>query len=148
MFLVESYYELEASPNVSMFIDPRTGDITCLSVSDQVLDPQLRHLGNRYPSRATLVDQMVAAARRFCVWLRDRRITGHQGFDFCEYREPASGQRKMFFAELNPRVTGATYPTQVLKRLNGLHAPRSGSFIVACISLDDRSHNDSLLRRI
>lgn len=125
VFLVESYYELEASPNVSMFIDPRTGDITCLSVSDQLLDPQLRHLGNRYPSRATLVDQMVAAAQRFCVWLRERRITGHQGFDFCEYRESATGQRKMFFAELNPRVTGAAYPAQLLNRFNSLQSAES-----------------------
>ena len=60
----------------------------------------------------------VGGARKFCVWLRDRRITGYQSFDFCEYEQPGSGERQLFFAELNAHVSASTYPTSLLQQLN------------------------------
>jgi hypothetical protein len=118
VFLVEPFYDVSVSPNIGMFIDPRDGSISCVSVSDQILDGQVRHLGNRFPSQAHLTDQMVAAATRFCRWLREQGTTGFLGFDFCEYRVPGSTRRQFFFAELNPRFNGATYPAHLLARLN------------------------------
>ena len=90
VFLVEPFYDVDVSPNIGMFIDPRDGAISCVSVSDQILDGQVRHLGNRFPSQSHLADQMVAAAARSCRWLRDRGTSGFLGFDFCEYRVPGS----------------------------------------------------------
>ena len=78
----------------------------------------MRYLGNRYPTVAQLADQMIAAAVKYCVWLRDKRITGHVSFDFCEYREPGSGQPRLFLAGMKPHVTGAMYPLCLLERLN------------------------------
>lgn len=118
VFLVEPFYDVAVSTSVSMFIDPRTREISCLLISDQLRDDRLRYLGHRYPTAAQLADQMVAAAVKYCVWLRDKRITGHVSFDFCEYREPGSGQPQLFLAGLKPHVTGAMYPLYLLERLN------------------------------
>ncbi len=118
VFLVEPFYEVLVSPHISMFIDPRDQKISCLSISDQILDQRLRHQGHCYPSHATRTEEMLAAAQKFCVWLRDRRITGYQSFDFCEYEQPGSGERQFFFAELNARVSASAYPTNLLQQLN------------------------------
>jgi hypothetical protein len=142
-FLVEPFYDVDVSPNIGMFIDPRDGTISCVSVSDQILDGQVRHLGNRFPSEALLADQMVAAAARFCRWLRDQGTTGFLGFDFCEYCDPGSNKRRFFFAELNPRFNGATYPTHLLNRLNaqamGDGSPRWRAFRALTMQTNLRS---------
>jgi hypothetical protein len=118
VFLVEPFYDVDVSPNIGMFIDPRDRAISCISVNDQIMDGKIRHLGNRFPSQARLADQMVAAATRYCRWLRDQGTTGFLGFDFCEYRVAGSTERQFFFAEMNPRFNGATYPVHLLARLN------------------------------
>jgi hypothetical protein len=118
VYVVEPFLDVVVSPNVGMFIDPHDGAISCLSVSDQIMDDQVRHVGNQFPSQARFAEQMVAASIRACRWLRDHGTTGFLGFDFCEYRVPGNRDRQFFFAELNPRFNAATYPTHLLARLN------------------------------
>jgi hypothetical protein len=144
IFIVEPFYDVEISPNIGMFIDPRDGAISCVSLSDQILDGQVRHLGNRFPTQARLADQMVAAATNACQWLRDQGTTGFLGFDFCEYRVPGSTERQFFFAELNPRYNGATYPMHLVDRLNaracGSVAPRWNAFRASTITTNLTSY--------
>ncbi len=132
-YLVEPFFDVEVSPNIGMFIDPRDGTISCVSASDQILDGQVCHLGNRFPSEARLVDQMVATATNCCTWLRDRGTSGFLGFDFCEYLVPGSTQRRFFFAELNPRFNGATYPAHLLAHVNRSGRPRWRAFRASTI---------------
>jgi hypothetical protein len=130
VFLVEPFYDVEVSPNIGMFIDPRDGSIVCISVCDQIMDGQVRHIGNRFPSEAQRVLEMVDAAYRACCWLRDRGTTGFLGFDFCEHRVPGGNERAFFFAELNPRFNGATYPAHVMSRLHARNTAQGAPYRV------------------
>ena len=42
--------------------------------------------------------------------LRGMGYTGLGGAHFCEYPDPATGEPRLFFAELNARINGASYP--------------------------------------
>ncbi len=116
-YLVEPFYDVVVSPNIGMFIDPRDRQIFCVSISDQIFDERIQHRGNCYPSQAKLIHPMIATAKSSCEWLRDQGATGYLGFDFCEYIRPGTNERNFFFAELNPRFNGATYPAHLFHRL-------------------------------
>jgi hypothetical protein len=141
LFLVEAMFEVTSSPNVGMFIHPRTRDVSCFSCTEQVLGKGLAHAGNRYPPiDSGQLPAMIAAAERFAVYLRDQGVTGHLGFDFCEYKSHAGGS---FFllAELNPRINGATYCQTLFAALNQIQqiqgGPSLGTFhaLKMCTSL-------------
>jgi len=109
-------YQAVASPNVQVHIS-RERDISCVGISDQLLDSHLTHTGNAAPSTAACTKDMVVWASRLGEWLGDMGYAGIAGFDFVEYIAP-DGTREAFLAELNPRVNGATYPLAVRERLS------------------------------
>jgi len=116
IYLVEAMYQAVASPNVQVHIS-RERDISCVGISDQLLDSHLTHTGNAAPSTAACTKDMVVWASRLGEWLGDMGYAGIAGFDFVEYIAP-DGTREAFLAELNPRVNGATYPLAVRERLS------------------------------
>jgi hypothetical protein len=116
-FLVEVAHDVVVSPNVGLYIDPIGGRAHCTGVTDQCLDSG-RYRGSSHPSRATRVAEMVADAHRLAGWLERRGVSGHIGLDFCEVRDPRSGEIRYFLAELNPRVNGATYAQGIFDRLD------------------------------
>lgn len=141
-FLVEPFFDVDVSPNIGMFIDPRDKKVSCVSISDQLLEGGVCHVGNRYPSEAQLLPEMIAAAEQCCRWLADRETTGFLGFDFCEFRRPGRAERDFFFAEINPRLNGATYPAHVLSRLNARAPhPRWTTFRAMTIETDLSSYS-------
>jgi hypothetical protein len=125
IYLVEAMYQVVASPNVQVHVS-RERDISLVGISDQLLDSNLTHTGNAFPSTAARTKDMVVWASRLAEWLGDMGFIGIAGFDFVEYIA-ADGTRKAFLAELNPRVNGATYPLAVRERLSPGSAFVSGS---------------------
>jgi hypothetical protein len=115
-YLVDRLYPIGPSPNVLVFVAPE-GPVRFVGVTDQILDANLHHAGNRFPSRALLVDEMIAHAEALGRHLRGTGYTGWAGCDFCEYLDPSTGKPRLFFAELNARINGASYPVVAASRL-------------------------------
>jgi hypothetical protein len=142
VYLVEVMVDAVASPNVQMHIAPETGAITCLGVTDQRWSRPLAHAGNLFPCAASCVDEMIRWSRVFAEWLRDEGYLGVAGFDFVEYREPATGASRVLFAEINPRINGATFPLALLERLahdrQAAGRPAIGAFVSASIETPAR----------
>ena len=130
VFLVESMFEVTRSPNVCIYIDPETGSVERFSCSEQVMRNGLVHIGNESPIQTETLPEMIATAERMAAWLRDHGVTGHLGFDFCEYKGPDGGAR-FFLAELNPRINGATYVQTILETLNRAQVGRGGKRLTA-----------------
>lgn len=124
-YLVEAMVHPVISPNVQIYVS-RDGSTESVGITDQLLDRQLTHRGNAYPTGARCTGNMVRWAHRIGEWLGDMGYTGIAGFDFVEYIAP-DGNHRAFLAELNPRVNGATYPLAVRERLGPASAFVAGT---------------------
>ena len=117
IYLVESMVEVTVSPNVQMHICPDGSATRCGGVTDQRWDRPLVHGGNRFPSTAHCMVDMLGWARTLAEWLGRLGFAGLAGFDFVEYNDE-HGKPKAFLAEVNPRTNGASYPLRLRQRLN------------------------------
>ena len=124
-YLVEAMVDTVISPNVQVHIFP-DGSTECIGITDQLLDRELTHRGNAYPTAARCTGNMVRWACRIGEWLGDTGYTGIAGFDFVEYIA-SDGNPRAFLAELNPRVNSATYPLAVRERISPASAFVSGT---------------------
>lgn len=135
VYLVDALLDVRVSPNILMHVAPPGGAITWVGATDQRLDAALVHRGNVFPSRARTLADMVESAWRLARWLQSEGVAGLVGFDFCEYRDPATGRDEHFLAEVNARVNGAAYPTFLLDAINRAQArhgrPRAEAFLSA-----------------
>jgi hypothetical protein len=135
MYLVQVMFDIVTSPNVQMFVEPDTGATWCVGATDQLLDKNLSHKGNVFPSNAKTLAGMFCSARKLTGWLQAEGFTGFAGFDFVEYVHPETGKHEHIFVELNARVNGATYPVLVFERLNALQSARSSPRVEAFLSV-------------
>jgi hypothetical protein len=117
IYLVESMVEVTVSPNVQMHINPDGRATRCGGVTDQRWDRPLVHGGNRFPSSAHCLVDMLRWARTLAEWLGSLGFAGLAGFDFVEYNDE-HGKPRAFLAEVNPRTNGASYPLRLMRRLN------------------------------
>ena len=117
IFLVDSMYAMTDSPNIQTFIEPGSGAISLASVCDQRLQDGISYQGNQYPSSATLLPEMTAAAFALSSWIAGLGFTGLAGFDFVEFIG-ARGTPDFVLAEINPRINGATFPVILRERVN------------------------------
>jgi Pre ATP-grasp domain len=127
-YLVESMVNPVVSPSVQIYISP-DASAECVGITDQLLDRELTHRGNAYPTGARCSGNMVRWACRIGEWLGDMGYTGIAGFDFVEYIAP-DGNPGAFLAELNPRVNSATYPLAVRERISP-----TGAFVAGTIEM-------------
>jgi hypothetical protein len=118
IYLVEAMLDSAVSPNILMHIEPSSGSITCVGISDQHLNSDLMHEGNTYPSQARTLRGMKLSARTLARWLRAEGYTGLVGFDFIECFSRAKGNFEHYLAELNPRINAAVYSVSLMERLN------------------------------
>ncbi|MBW1790375.1 MAG: hypothetical protein JRK53_27840 [Deltaproteobacteria bacterium] len=125
-YMIQPFFNIAASPNIQLFIEPDTGGISCVSVTDQYLDRNLAHHGNLYPSTATTIPHMLRSAHRMAKGLRDKGYTGLAGFDFVEHVDPETGRTVHFLAEINARVNAATYPCSLMERIARRQLSRDG----------------------
>ncbi len=134
IYLVQVMFDIVATPNVQMFVEPDTGAIWCVGATDQRVDKKFSHKGNVFPSNAKALAGMICSARKLAQWLQTRGFTGLAGFDFVEYVHPETGAYEHIFVEINARVNAATYPVFLMERLNALQAGRSNPLIKAFLS--------------
>jgi hypothetical protein len=138
-YLVDRLHEVRMSPNVLVFVPPEPDrPVHFVAATDQILDTSLGHAGNRFPSRAALLDEMVAHAELFGRRLRKEGYAGWVGCDFCEHRDPATGAPRLFFAELNARVNGACYPVALAARWHASGGPMA-AFVSGFVQTGARS---------
>jgi hypothetical protein len=129
-FLVESFYDTYADPSAVLFIsnDKR---IFHLRTSNQILDTETSHIGNEFPvqfDEKQVNDYSLTIAKQFA----SEGFIGPFGIDYI------STKSGIFAAECNPRITGAMYPWELVKRLEerdsyiraaraqNIHLPRKG----------------------
>ncbi len=117
IYLVEALVDLSVSPNLHARVEG-DGTVACLSASDQRWGRPLAHAGNVFPSAGRTLHDMEAWVRSLGGWLAAQGYAGDVGFDFVEYRDPATGATRSFLAEVNPRVNGANYPLALRAGLN------------------------------
>jgi hypothetical protein len=134
IYLVQVMFDIAATPNVLMFVDPDTGGIWWVGATDQRLDKNFAHKGNVFPSRAKTLADMICSARKLARWLQTEGFTGLVGFDFVEYVHPETGENQYIFVEMNARVNASTYPVFLMERLNAFQAGCSAPFIKAFLS--------------
>ena len=134
IYLVQVMFDIAATPNLLMFVEPDTGAIWWVGATDQRIDKNFSHKGNVFPSNAKTLPDMVCSARKLSHWLQTEGFTGLAGFDFVEYVHPETGEYKHIFAEMNVRVNAATYPVFLMEHLNTLQAGRSCPLVKAFVS--------------
>lgn len=133
-YLVEVMLEIVTSPNILVYIEPLTGEMSCVSVTDQILSRDLVHEGNIYPSQSKTLAAMLDSAWRIARWLRARGYCGFVGFDFGEYVHQETRRLEHFLAEVNPRMNAAAYPKFLMEYLNRGQAQRGDPLIEAFLS--------------
>ncbi|MGA7876419.1 MAG: hypothetical protein WCA08_12220 [Desulfoferrobacter sp.] len=117
-FLVEMMYDVTESPNILMLVEPKKGAVHCVGMSDQRLGENLGHKGNKFPSTAQTLSDMVRDAYRFSFWLQSRGYWGIVGFDYGEYLDFETRKPSYFLAEVNLRVNASMYPFALMANLN------------------------------
>lgn len=153
VWLVDAWHAPLCSPNVQYYLDSDRGEVIFLTATDQRLNVKMEHIGNSWPSSAENIQQIIEAGRQVARWYLESGGAGIIGIDFVEYRCPQTSETSFFFAELNPRVNGATYPVAVVERLNrrqfesGRRPPQIRSFISGHISTHCRDFR-SLVRSL
>ncbi len=125
IYLVEAMVEAMVSPNVQIHVPPAGGPLTCTGITDQRWGRGLTYAGNQLPSSARTVEAMEAWARILAHWMRGQGYTGPVGFDFVEFRDSLTGGPRALLTEVDPRVSGGTYPLGLRARLNAA-AARTG----------------------
>lgn len=118
IYLIEAMVDFIVSPNVLMHIEPDEGSISCVGVTDQILNDRLMHEGNIYPTRANTLKDMLSSAEKLSKWLQREGYSGLLGFDFIEYFERETGLYEHFLVEINPRINAAAYPRSLMEHLN------------------------------
>ncbi len=142
IYLIEPMLDFAVSPNIQMYVEPDPGRISCVAISDQILNSGMRHLGNVYPSQARTLKEMVESARTMSKWMQTEGYNGIAGFDFVEHENPRSGELKHFLVEINPRINASTYPKSLMESLNqkqGKGRPQIKAFLSAVIKTREGS---------
>ncbi len=118
VYLVEVMLEVISSTNILIHVEPDSGGILCVSVTDQRLSEALVHDGNLYPSSAKTIKAMISAAWKMSKWLQSEGYCGLVGFDFAEYLNRETRELQHFLCEINPRTNAAAYPKALMEYLN------------------------------
>jgi hypothetical protein len=109
LFLVEKKYEVLSSPNIQYLITD--GTIEILGVTDQILDQDMKHHGNKYPSSASQLETLLHNSSCLSQALQAQGYRGLLGFDFIETIE---GQ--IFAVDINGRVNASSFGLSVLRK--------------------------------
>ena len=127
-YLVEVLVDATVCSTVHLLVEPDGGAVHLVGTSDRRLGRGLVPTGSRSPSTARTGEAMRAWAGTFGEWLREAGYAGFVGIDFVEYRDPATGEPRSFFAGVDPRANEGTY---ALALQQGVAAPAFVSGTVA-----------------
>ena len=103
---------LLGSPSVQLFLSEH--EVCLYDVTEQILGAHSVHEGNVAPPPyaaevAGAVDRLLAVAGRAALWLHAQGYRGTASVDFVLLRR--EGELQAIAAEINARVTGASYPS-------------------------------------
>jgi|GEM_PF-3919499 len=114
-FLVEPFLQKCSSPSTNWFLT-RGGKVIHLRTSNQLLEDGISHAGNEFPLNrgARLLQDW---SRTIAARMHAAGFVGPFGIDFLET------EAGFFATECNPRVTGAMYPWEIVRILEGRHGP-------------------------
>jgi Pre ATP-grasp domain len=135
VYLVQVLLDATASPNIQMYVEPSSGAISCVGITEQRLDANLAHEGNVFPSDVKTSADMIRSAQTLAKWLRSEDYAGLVGFDFVEYVHPRTGRHDFILAEINARTNGSAYPLALMERLNESQARDGRPLIKALLSV-------------
>ena len=104
--------QLLGSPSVQLFLSEH--EVCLYDVTEQILGPHSVHEGNVAPPPyaaevAGAVDRLLAVAAQAALWLHAQGYRGTASVDFVLLRR--EGELQAIAAEINARVTGASYPS-------------------------------------
>jgi hypothetical protein len=104
--------QLLGSPSVQLFLSEH--EVSLYDVTEQILGAHSVHEGNVAPppyaaAHPGAVDQLLAVASRAALWLHSQGYRGTASVDFVLLRR--EGALRAIAAEINARVTGASYPS-------------------------------------
>lgn len=143
IYLVEVMLNSVVSPNILMHLEPGNGKVLCVGITDQLLNDNLMHEGNIYPSKAKTLKNMINSAQRMSQWLQSEGYCGSVGFDFVEHLNPETGGFEHFLAEINPRTNAAAYPKSLMEHLNKKQEQNGGPHIEAFLSTNIKTKASS-----
>ncbi len=106
-FLIEKLYDVLYSPNVQYQINDKT--IKFLGMTEQILDKNLEHHGNSYPSLAS--SRIKENANHIANELKLQGYRGLLGIDFIETTEG-----KIFAVDINGRVNASTFGLNINRK--------------------------------
>lgn len=142
-YLVEVMVDAVASPNIQLEISQDDGAIYYLGATEQRWSRPLVHAGNVYPCVADTLPEMVRWSYVLAEWLRGEGYVGIFGADFVEYVDPSTGERRILFAEVNPRVNGSTFPLMLARTLDAAQRvarrPACPAFVSGTVTTDASS---------
>ena len=109
--------QLLGSPSVQLFLSEH--EVNLYDVTEQILGAHSVHEGNVAPPPYAAevpgaVDLLLAVAGRAALWLHAQGYRGTASVDFVLLRQ--AGELQAIAAEINARVTGASYPSILARR--------------------------------
>ena len=109
-FLVEKMYDVLYSVNIQYNIGVNI--IQILGLTDQILDNQLKHQGNIYPSSATQIEKIKHYSHTICEELQSQGYRGLLGIDLIETIEG-----EVFAVDINGRANASSFGLYVIRQL-------------------------------
>jgi hypothetical protein len=140
IYVVEVLLDVTVSPNILMHITP--DKISFIAITDQLLNSELVHQGNIYPSVAKTLEDMSDSSWKLSKWLQKEGYAGLVGFDFGEYFDVSKGKFEHFLCEINPRTNAAAYPKSLMEHLNRQQAPSIEAFLATNVKTKVRTFSE------
>ena len=127
-YLVEVLVDAAVCSTVHLVVEPGSGGIRRLGISDRRMGRGTTAVGCRYPTGARMAAGLEVWAVAIAGRLRDVGYMGHLGIDFAESRDPESGGLEARFTGLVTRACEGVY---ALGMAETLRAPAFVSGMVA-----------------
>lgn len=109
-YLIEKMYPVSSSPNIQYEISDK--NLNRLLVTDQLLDTDLNHFGNRYPSDTNQKETVTKYSDKICLHLQKLGYRGFLGIDFI-----VTDKNQVFPIEINARANTSSYAVKAMKKL-------------------------------
>ncbi len=109
-YLIEEMYPVSSSPNVQYEISDKS--LNRLLITDQLLDADLNHFGNRYPYETDQKEIIIEYSDKISLHLQKLGYRGFLGIDFI-----ITDKNQVFPIEINARANTSSYAIKAMEKL-------------------------------